>query len=80
MQKMFIMKICCVPRPQKRIRFPALGPFAMKITDQPHRKEPDVNLLSAGNFFQGPHSFQGSKILRAPLFASALQPLPQQCL
>ena len=67
MQKMFIMKICCVPPPpppppaHQKDQVPAPGPFAMKITDQPHRKEPDVNLLSAGNFFKVPTPYKGQK-------------------
>ena len=51
-----------------RLQFPL---SAMKITGQPQRKACKLNFYwkICGNFFSGP-PLQGSKILRAPLFAS----------
>ena len=52
--------------------------YAMKIMGQPHRKARKLNFHQKidGHFFQGP-LLQGSKNLRAPVFASG--PLTSVC-
>ena len=63
------------PSDHKKIQDPL---FTMKITGQPHRKACKLNFYwkICGNFFSGP-PLQGSKILRAPIFASGP---PYKCL
>ena len=64
------------PSDLKKIQGPL---FTMKIMGQPHRKSCKLNFYwkICGNFFQGP-PLQGSKSLRAPLFASGF-PLTSVC-